>query len=241
MTDAEKAAAAKAEAEAKTKAEAEKAAAEKAKNEAGADDEEKPDDKPMSRADFEAFKTKANKEAEKHRLRAKASDEALETMRKTFASALGIKVDGEAPGVDAAAKASLTKQRNLLLRSEFVGIAAAAGAHSPSDAFELARPYLKDVAVDLEAETADGAAISEALAVLKKSKPFLFRSESGQNGGDGNSGGGTPPGKMPDGSGRASSGGTAYEQWQALEKAGRRAEAAAFYGKNKPAIKATWK
>jgi colicin import membrane protein len=238
MTEAEKAAAAKAEAEAKTKAEAEKAAAEKAKNEAGSDDDEKPDDKPMSRADFEAFKTKANKEAEKHRLRAKASDEALETMRKSFAQALGIKVDGEPAGVDAAAKASLTKQRNLLLRSEFVGIAANAGAFSPSDAFELARPYLKDVAVDLEAETADGAAISEALELLKKSKPFLFRAESGQNGG---TGGGKPPERMPDGRGTSMTGGTAYEQWMALEAAGRRAEAAAFYGKNKPAIKATWK
>jgi hypothetical protein len=235
MTEAEKAAAAKAEAEAKAKAEAEKANDDASK--AGGKDDEG-EDKPMSRADFEAFKSKSNKEAEKHRLRAKTAEEALETMRKGFASALGIKPDGEPAGIDAAAKASLTKQRNLLLRSEFVGIAAAAGAHSPSDAFELARPYLKEIAVDLDAETADGAAISEALEVLKKTKPFLFRQESGQSGG---TGGGTPPVKMPDGRGSSSTGGTAYEQWQALEKSGRRAEAAAFYGKNKPAIKATWK
>lgn len=243
MTEAEKAAAAKATAEAEAKKKADEAAKKEA--EEGADDEgedEAPDEskKGITREEFEAFKRKANKEAEKHRVRAKAAEEALETFRSGINGALGIKPGENKGNVDDAAKASTVKQRSLLLRAEFIGLAAAAGAVSASDAFELARPYLKDVAVDLDAETVDGEALAEAVKAVKTAKPFLFKSEGAQNEDTGN-GAKSKPGKMPDGSGRPSGGGTAFEQWQALEKSGRRAEAAAYYGKNKAAIKASWK
>lgn len=238
MTEAEKAAAAKAEAEAKAKAEAEKAAAEKKTD--TTDEEEKPDDKPMTRAEFEAFKTKANKEAEKHRLRAKEAEAKFEGLQKSLAGALGVKPteDGStgAPSLEVVTKAAEAKQRNLLLRSEFVALAAQEGAADPRDAFELARSSLADVSVDLDAESVDVEALREKIQGLKKSKPYMFAKAN-----DGtSSGGGKPPGKTPDGSGTPATGGTAYQQWQALEKAGRRLEATAFYGKNREAIRNTW-
>jgi len=247
MTEAEKAAAAKAAAEAKTKSDAEAAAKKAADDKAAADDDEEEDppaddkaDKPISRAEFEAFKKKANKEAEKHRLGKKTAEDALDTFRKGISGALGIK-EGTTTTVDAAATASTEKQKRLLVRSEFVGLAAAAGAISAGDAFELARPYLKDVAVDLENESVDAEALVDAVEALKKAKPFLFKAEGAQNDSGDDADGVKRPAKKPDGSGKPAAGGTDYEKWQALVKSGRNAEAATFYGKNKAGIKATWK
>ncbi len=93
----------------------------------------------VRRADFEAYKAKANKEAEKHRLRAKEAEAKFEGLQKSLAGALGVKAteDGStgAPSLEVVTKAAEAKQRNLLLRSEFVALAAQEGAADPRDAF----------------------------------------------------------------------------------------------------------
>lgn len=243
MTEAEKAAAAKAELE--KKAAAEKAEAEKKAAEAGAEDE--PDDEPdvgegtISKKDFEAFKQKSNKENEKHRKAAKEANDKLAATLDGFKRALGIGPADPAADPGAALKTSEAKQRELILRAAFAERAKDAGAVNVGDAFQLAKKYLGEVKVSLTEDVADEEEIDEAIQKLKEAKPYLFAAAgSGGEGGEGD--GPKAPAKMPDGGGNpAKGGGTAFQNWQTLVKAGRMNEANAYYGKNKPAIKASWK
>lgn len=256
MTEAEKAAAAKAEAEAKAKAKAE-ADAKKAEEEQADDEEDPPDDEgesskkseTISRSEFESFKKKANKEAEKHRLAAKAKAEELEGYKATIAAALGLKPGDGAKGassgeVEAAKKAADARVKNAILKSEVVSRAARSGAADAADVFSLMRTELADLEVDLENESVDGEALDEKIAEFKKRKPHLFSSSSSSEGDekDGETGAEKKkPAKMPDGNGRPPArGGTAYQQWQTLVKGGRQQEANQFYAKNKKDIAATW-
>lgn len=251
MTEAEKAAAAKAEAE--KKAAAEKAAAEKKAKEAeaataeadGEDGDDVAADETISAKDFAAYKKKMNKEAEKNRLENKALAEQLSGMKTGIAKALGLGNDqAAADQVANGAKTAADRQKNLLLRAAFAEVAGPAGALNVSDAFALAKPYLRDVKVDVDEENVDPDGLAEAVAELKKSKPYLFRGESGgaEGGGDEGQGGSEKPPKkkMPDGGGKPKAGGSAYDEWNTLVKSGNKDRANEYYAKNVKDIRASW-
>jgi hypothetical protein len=185
---------------------------------------------------------RVNAEAKQHRLDAKdakaklaAKEAELERYKAVVKTLDPNHKDGATPDPAAAqAAAQQTKMRDVLLRAEFVAEATKAGVVDPVFTFNAVRGQLKDVTVDLDAETVDTEALQEKLAGLKTTKPFLFTPKVAPVT--------TPkPGEKvitpppPDGNG-APAAGNHYATWRNLLATGRKAEANAYYAANKTLI-----
>lgn len=216
----------KAEEAEKAKAASEAAAAEKAAEEA------------KKKTGDDAFKDerhKLNKEAEKHRLRAKELEDSFEKFKSTIAEGLGFKKPEQTvEAVQAARAAADAKVRRLMLKSEFVAVGAK-DMHDASFAFEALASQFADVKVDVENGIVDRDSLVEKLKEVRKTHAFLFVpvTKPGAAGA-----GGTPPAATttpPDGSGQAASG-NSYEKWVQLKKGSSAGEAQAFFNANRAAI-----
>lgn len=227
MTEAEKAAEA-AKAEETRKA----AAAEAAKKLAEEDDEEDDGSEEVTPEAFKKMKEQLSKvkgEAKERRLEnKKLKDDADKRAQEALDVLTGKRKGGEDDPLAKVKKDADEKMSRTLLRAEFMALAK--DAHDPSMTFKAFASEMTDVEVDLENESVDVDALKGKLDEFRKRSPFLFQSQSDLQDET------KPIKRNPDGSGRASGGGSEYKQWQALQQSGNRREAQEFYNKNRVKI-----
>lgn len=243
MTEAEKAAKAKQEADEKAAAAAK---AKEAEAEEGdeKDDEEEPeeedetgDDPVKLKAALAKAKTreeKTRKEAIDRRKKNKELVERNERLERGLAIIQG-KKEADIDPVEKAQNEAKLKMSRAILRSEIA--ASAQDAHDPKLLLQVAPEIFKDIEVDLDGETVDAEQLTEALDGLRKSKSFLFKPAEELQDGDPlekKKGVKPPPkgGQPPKGGGS-----NVFAQWKALQNAGRKHEADAFYIKNHKELK----
>ncbi len=217
--------------DAKVNDEAAKASAdaEAAKKAESATDDAKAKESGESVEDLKKHVAALNREAEKHRKKAKDFEEKLNKLGEVFG--FGEKKDAAVDAVTATKKAAEEKHARILLKSAFVA-EVAKEAHSADAAFAVAAGLLKSVSVDIENESVDADALKGAVAELKKQSPFLFQSPA-------QAGAGSSKVAAPlDGNGRpVATNGNPYLTWRGLKDANRSQEAAEFYRKNFEAIR----
>ncbi len=172
----------KAEQEAKTKAgvdAAAKKAAEAAKAKEGKGDgegeegDDEGDDEPEE-VDVEKLKAqnkKLREENAKRRVATKKVEEENQRQKKALGILQGKEV-GEVDPLEAAQKAADAKLRRATLKGALASVAK--DAHDPLLLLSAYPSHFEGVEVDLENESVDEDALEEAVAALRKKKPFLF-------------------------------------------------------------------